>query len=137
MLHPGAPGVGEAVSLRQHSQHSQLDPASLYLMLCLLSGFGPYPLQVTRCLTFPAAPAVLELLWNCCEEAGVVPAIWEVAPAVCKVLAPWLGKHVLGILRPPPFLAALSWASRTAPLPAGGLGSGMFSGGCGSMGKSG
>ena len=94
MLHPDAPGVGEAVLLWQHSQ---LNPASLYPTPCLLSGFGPcplcgfrpYPLWVAGCLTFPAAPAGLdsqpESSWNRCEEVGVVAAVQEVAPAVCKV----------------------------------------------------
>ena len=65
MLHPDAPGVGEVVPVWQHSQ---LNPAFLYLVPCLLSGFGPcllcsfgpYPLQVARCPTFPAALAGLD-----------------------------------------------------------------------------
>ena len=93
-LHPDAPGVGEAVSLQQHSQ---LDPASLYLAPCLLSGFGPcplcsfkpYPLWVTRCLIFPTALVAfgsqLESPWNHCGELGAVPAVQEVAPAAYKV----------------------------------------------------
>ena len=64
MLHPGTPGVGEAVLL----WHSQLNPAFLYLMPCLLSGFGPYPWcgfrlypqRMTRCLIFPVVPVGLD-----------------------------------------------------------------------------
>ena len=85
-LNLSAPGVDEAALLRQHPQ---LILASLYFVPCLLFGFGPYPLWLTRCPAFPAAPVELdsqpESSWSRCEEAGAVPAIQEVAPAVCKV----------------------------------------------------
>ena len=83
--HPSAPGVGEVALLRQHHQ---LVLSSLYFVACLLFGFGPYPLWLTGCPAFPAAPVVLdsqrESPWSHCEEAEAVPAIREVAPAVGK-----------------------------------------------------
>ena len=85
-FHPSTPGVGEAASLQQACH---FDHASLYLATCLLSGFGLDPLWVTGHPTFPAALTDLdsqpESLWSHCEEVGVVAAIREVAPAVCKV----------------------------------------------------
>ena len=82
-LHPGIPGVGEAASLRQTCY---FNPASLYLVPCLLSGFDP--LQVTSCPTFPVALAdfdsQLESSWSHCEEVEAVATVWEVAPAACK-----------------------------------------------------